>query len=125
VFDFAAVAGYPLDFNTDRPHRFDTGGRNWVHLYRYLDQKDITLTAARWISMVDPQTATEVKLEMIDGFVHVGQVGHGAVTGWADETARQAFFCHLVERSEDDGTLDDLALGHDVPTPHMVQMSRR
>jgi hypothetical protein len=73
VYDRAAIAGFFPDFNNDLPRRLDTGGRNWVQIYRHLDRERLRFAAARSAVLRVPGDGEELAVELIDDcLLHVG-----------------------------------------------------
>ena len=71
VFDRAAVADFLPDFNNDYPRQLDTGGRNWMQIYRHLDRSRIRFADGRSQEIYlpdDPQLAT---VYWVDSCLHV------------------------------------------------------
>ena len=93
IFDFAEASKYDLDFGTERPRGHDTGGRNWVQFFRYLDKDRVRLADLCVIELHDPLTGIAFPIEMMDTFAHFGQASHSRILS----PARREFFTRFVE----------------------------
>jgi hypothetical protein len=96
VYDFGSVSQVDLDFNIDKSRHLDTGGRNWLKLYRHLDAEKLELADTVEVTPVG-QNPEESMFELMDEFMHL-RGGAGAVgAGFA---ARKAIAEHLVDAIE-------------------------
>jgi len=66
MYDFATVAGLPLNFLYDFSRKLDTGGRNWNCLYKNYDREKLNLAASEFIMVKDPVTRETISLQVID-----------------------------------------------------------
>lgn len=107
VYDFAKVAGLPLDFTTDNPLLLDTGGQNWTRLYRHLDTKHMRFANERLVKLKVAKIATALPFMFIDGsLLHIGGVSHRE-----DAHNRLMFIEHVLDALwTNQHTLDDFIL---------------
>ncbi len=102
VYDFAEASQHELDFGTDRARGHDTGGRNWVQFYRYLDKDRVRLADLCVIELHDPLTGASFPIEMMDVFAHYGYASHPRII----RPERREFFARFL----DDAALKKQAL---------------
>jgi hypothetical protein len=98
AFDYARVAGLPLDFRQDWFNGLDTGGANWSVLYRRFDLPQLLATgafASVTVEPVEPADPSVGSLERIaDAWLHIGNA-----SGWAPiEPGRPARVDALLAR---------------------------
>lgn len=110
VFDHAALKSRMLDFNYESPMKLDTGGYNWLRLYRNLDAAGMRFTEDRRIRFREPDTNATFDAAMFDGFVHVGGASY---TAKGREKNRISFFQRLVAHVEAGGEWQDLVVPAD------------
>lgn len=105
VFDRAAIATCAPDFNTDIPRLLDTGGRNWLQIYRRLDRAGLRFSnvCAEWLK--HPVDGTMVQIELVDDCLHVGGVSTPTIPHAAND---RVFIEGIVRHVSDGGTLADL-----------------
>jgi hypothetical protein len=105
IYDFASVERYALDFNNDNPRLLDTGGRNWLQIYRYLDRSKIRFAEWRQEWVRDPGDGIRRQAYFVDGMVHVGGAGFGDKSY---PPTKPEFFQRLVRSFEDGATIEQL-----------------
>ena len=111
VFDGRAVEGRMPDFNHDVPRNLDTGGRNWLRVYRHLDRSQIGFASLDPVGLRDPQAKQPVTAQLIDGaLLHVSGAGHGEKR---IPPLRPAFFASILEATEQGASLAEFM----VPVP--------
>src|SRR3990167_3581136 len=110
VFDHAALKARLLDFNYEGPMKLDTGGYNWMRLYRDLDATRMRFAKGAHIRFREPDTHATYDAAMFDGFVHVGGASY---TAKGREPGRIAFFQRLVAHIEAGGQWQDFVLPGD------------
>jgi glycosyltransferase involved in cell wall biosynthesis len=97
VFDNAAIKERKLDFGYDRPFNLDTGGNNWLRLYRFLDDRAMRFARIRTTWFRDPADMSIHGGIMFDSFLHVVGASYGAK---GRDARRVAFFQHLIGEIE-------------------------
>lgn len=111
IFDFTAVEGRMPDFNHDVPRNLDTGGRNWLRVYRHLDRSRIGFASFDQVWLQDPQAELPTKAQLVDGtLLHVSGAGHG---GKRIPPIRPAFFAGILDATERGASLEEFM----VPEP--------
>jgi hypothetical protein len=100
VFDHAALKSRLLDFNYEGPMMLDTGGYNWMRLYRDLDAAGMRFAKAVHVRFREPDTQATYEAAMFDDFVHVGGASY---TTRGREPNRIAFLQRLVAHVEAGG----------------------
>jgi hypothetical protein len=110
VFDHAALKPRLLDFNYESPMMLDTGGYNWMRLYRDLDATGMRFAKGAGIKFREPDTHATYDAAMFDGFVHVGGASYSAK---GREPGRIAFFRRLVAHVEAGGQWQDFVVPAD------------
>jgi hypothetical protein len=77
MFDFATVAGLPLNFLYDFSRGLDTGGRNWNCLYSRHDRSRLRFASSRLQEVCSPVSGECMKLQVLDDrWLHVGGAGY-------------------------------------------------
>lgn len=72
-FDGTVIDRFRLDFNHDQLRRLDTGGRNWIRLYRHIDSKNVSFAFSEGREVTSPNGQCKYVMQFIDGsFVHIG-----------------------------------------------------
>jgi hypothetical protein len=107
VFDRAAVAGFDPDFNNDNPRLLDTGGRNWLRIYRKLDRAGLRFATKTLERFRLPRDTTVATVQRIDDCLHVG--GASFEAGSAAEKQIEAFYRGIIGHLDAGGTLAALA----------------
>ncbi len=75
VYDFTAVADYPLDFTPDNTLKLDTGGQNWTRLYRHLDPGCVRFAPVKFIEISVEGSALSEPFMLVDGsLLHIGKL---------------------------------------------------
>jgi hypothetical protein len=118
IYDFASVERFALDFNNDNPRLLDTGGRNWLQIYRHLDGNKILFADWHREWLRDPADQTPRLMSFADNLLHVGGAGFGE---YRFSRYEPELYQRLIRRFEDGATLDDLRciVRHVQPTaPH-------
>jgi hypothetical protein len=105
IYDFASVERFALDFNNDNPRLLDTGGRNWLQIYRYLDRSKIRFAEWRLETVRDPTDGTPRPAHFVDDSLHIGGAGFGEKNRSPN---RPEFYQRLIRSFEDGATLDEL-----------------
>ncbi len=105
IYDLASVERFALDFNNDNPRLLDTGGRNWLQIYRYLDKSKIRFATLRLEKLRDAPGGTERNAYFVDHALHVGGAGFGEKSYSLN---KPAFYQRLVRSLEDGMPLDEL-----------------
>ena len=105
TYDFASVERFALDFNTDIPRLLDTGGRNWLQIYRFLDQSKIRFAKIRLETLRDSADGTARQAYFVDDSLHVDGAGFGDKSYSLN---KPEFYQRLVRSLEDGATLDEL-----------------
>ena len=105
IYDFASVERFALDFNNDNPRLLDTGGRNWLQIYRYLDRSKVLFADWRREWLRDPADQAPRLVSFADDLLHVGGAGFGEHRNSRNEPE---LFQRLIRRFEDGATLDEL-----------------
>ena len=113
VFDRAAVAGFDPDFNNDNPRLLDTGGRNWLRIYRNLDRAGLRFATRTLERFRLPRETTVATVQRIDDCLHVG--GASFEAGSAAATQIEAFYRGVIRHLDAGGTL--AALNADAREP--------
>jgi hypothetical protein len=113
VFDRAAVAGFDPDFNNDNPRLLDTGGRNWLQIYRNLDRARLRFATRTFARLRLPGEAAVATVHRIDGCLHVG--GASFEAGSANETQLEGFYRRVIRYLDAGGAL--AALNADAREP--------
>ena len=105
IYDFVSVERFALDFNNDNPRLLDTGGRNWLQIYRYLDRTKIQFADwhREWVR--DPADARPRLVYFVDDLLHVGGAGFGEQRTSRNEPG---LFQRLIRSLEDGATLGEL-----------------
>jgi hypothetical protein len=96
VFDFAAVGALPLDFTTDAPLHLDTGGQNWMRLYRYIRPETLRFAEHRSRRVQLDGGDVPVSVEMVDEWLHIGGISYRDDAGARLDTAERVL-AHLGE----------------------------
>jgi len=104
IFDYTAVKMRDLDFNYERPLRLDTGGYNWLRLYRYLDRDSLDYAGKCRATFRDSQDDDEHYCDLNDTFAHVGGASYKPA---GRDAQRIAFFQRLVADIEQGGRWRD------------------
>lgn len=77
MFDFASLAGLPLNFLYDFSRGLDTGGRNWNSLYRHHDSSRLRFASSHLQEVCSPASGKSMQLQMLDErWLHVGGAGY-------------------------------------------------
>jgi hypothetical protein len=76
IYDFASIERFALDFNNDNPRLLDTGGRNWLEIYRYLDRSKIRFADLHGEWVRDPADGRPRRTTFVDELLHVGSVSY-------------------------------------------------
>lgn len=105
IYDFASVERFALDFNNDNPRLLDTGGRNWLQIYRYLDRSKIRFAEWRRKKVRDPVDGTPRLAYFVDDSLHIGGAGFSEKS---HSSNRPEFYQRLIRSFEDGATLDEL-----------------
>jgi hypothetical protein len=105
IYDFASVERFALDFNNDNPRLLDTGGRNWLQIYRYLDRSKVLFADWRREWLRDPADQAPRLVYFADDLLHVGGAGFGEHRNSRNEPE---LFQRLIRGFEDGATLDEL-----------------
>lgn len=76
-FNTALIGNHNLDFNHDQIRVLDTGGRNWVKFYRYLDERNLAKADSTRREIVSVDGSHIYRPDCFDrGFLHVGGASH-------------------------------------------------
>jgi hypothetical protein len=105
IYRFQDVVNCAPDFNNDVPRHLDTGGRNWLRIYRHLDFDKMKFAEAGTTNIRFGDASDNECLETVDTCLHVSGVNIGS---YRKGLSNQAFFEQIVRHIEDGGTLDDL-----------------
>lgn len=105
IYDFASVERFALDFNNDNPRLLDTGGRNWLQIYRYLDRSKIKFADWRLETLRDPADGAPRPTHFADDSLHIGGAGFGEKSY---SPYKPEFYQRLIRSFEDGATLDEL-----------------
>ena len=105
MYDFASVERFALDFNNDNPRLLDTGGRNWLQIYRHLDRSKILFADWRSEWLRDPTDGAPRQAYFADDLLHIGGAGFGEKS---HSPNRPEFFQRLIRSFEEGATLDEL-----------------
>ena len=105
IYDFASVERYALDFNNDNPRLLDTGGRNWLEIYRYLDRSKIRFAEWRREWVRDPADGSPRRTSFVDDMLHTGGAGFGENSNASNDPA---FYRRFVLALEAGAALDEL-----------------
>lgn len=105
VFDRAAIAKFAPDFNNDLPRQLDTGGRNWMQIYRHLDRARLRFARQTNATLRCAGHDGPVRMEMYDDCLHVGGAGYAGTRGIVD---KRAFVECVIRHIESGGTLGEL-----------------
>lgn len=72
-FNFRLISRYRLDFNHDQARNLDTGGRNWVKLYRYLNEVPLVQAYNGERKVCSLNGSQVYRVQCIDyAFLHIG-----------------------------------------------------
>lgn len=73
IFDFECVGRLPLDFYPDPDRELFTGGRNWEHVYRHLDESSLAFATlrSRLFDEVLDRRGKPLRCGIIDGWLHL------------------------------------------------------
>ncbi len=106
MFDRAAIAGFRPDFNNDNPRLLDTGGRNWMQVYRHFDRDRIRFAVGRMQELHLPGDPRGFLVQRIDNLLHVG----GASFRDRDDNKTRLENVHrgVVRHLQSGGTLAEL-----------------
>jgi len=97
-----AVEGRPLNFLYDFSRGLDTGGRNWIPLYRGLDQARLRFAPQEFRALTLPSGATR-EVEIVDGrWLHIGGISYNN-----NLAPKFAFHAELRRLLEDEGVSFD------------------
>ncbi len=107
VYDFVAVERYPLDFNNDLPRKLDTGGQNFMALYRHLDRDALRFTYLHREQITDPLDGSERSVDFIDDCMHIGSLTRPIAIGRPAKYA-PTFYQRIVQACEAGAKLGDL-----------------
>ncbi len=105
IYDFASVERFALDFNNDNPRLLDTGGRNWLQIYRHLDRSKVLFADWRREWLRDLADQTPLLVSFADDLLHIGGAGFGE---HRNSRYQPELFQRLIRRFEDGATLNDL-----------------
>jgi hypothetical protein len=109
MFDRAAIAELRPDFNNDIPRRLDTGGRNFMQIYRHLDRDRIRRAGVRMQEFHLPGDPRGFFVQRIDNLLHVG--GASFHDGDDDKTKlEEDFYRGVVRHVQCGGTLAELTM---------------
>jgi hypothetical protein len=104
-FDRRKIERFRPDFNHDVPRHLDTGGRNWMRIYRHLAEGEYGFSEIEQIPVDAVQDGERLRIQSLDGALHVG----GASFGPARRIVKDAgVFERLVQRIEAGETFDDI-----------------
>jgi hypothetical protein len=84
IFDGRYAEAPILDFAQDWFIGLDTGGRNYRRLFKSYDLANLNFARVRLEDHRDPATGDVISVELIDGWLHVGNV-----SGWDSEQRRE------------------------------------
>lgn len=102
TFDRAAIADLRPDFNNDLPRQLDTGGCNWMRIYRHFDRDRIRYADVRKQKLYLPGFRYGFLVERIDDCLHVrGGSDH-------DKARLEDFYRGLVRHLQEGGTIAEL-----------------
>jgi hypothetical protein len=105
VFDRAAIAKFAPDFNNDVPRQLDTGGRNWMQIYRHLDRARMRFANVRTEWLYCSEHDGPLPALMFDDCLHVGGASYAKKSG---PVVGRAFVECVARHIESGGTLADL-----------------
>jgi hypothetical protein len=98
VYDFTAVAAFPLDFNNDVPRLLDTGGQNFSALYRHHDRAAMRFARENdEAPLLDPLDGSERHVQLIDDCAHISRVSYDTPPASRPD---RAFYQRLVQACE-------------------------
>jgi hypothetical protein len=106
MFDRAAIAGRYPDFNNDIPRVLDTGGRNFMQIYRYLDRDRLRRAGVRVQEFRLPGDPRGFLVQRIDNLLHVG--GASFHDDDDNKTKLKDFYRGVVRHLQGGGTLAEL-----------------
>jgi hypothetical protein len=106
MFDRAAIAALRPDFNNDIPRVLDTGGRNFMQIYRHLDRERIRRAGVRTQEFRLPGDPRGFLVQQIDDCLHVN--GASSRDGDYDMTKLEDFYRGVVRHLQRGGTLAEL-----------------
>jgi len=105
AYDFAAVGQLPLNFLNDFSIGLDTGGRNWLPLYRNHDRWRLRFGTWRLAQVEDPLLGALRPIDVIDDkWIHLCGAGYSSRF---KETLD--FYERLAKASEEGATLQTLS----------------
>jgi hypothetical protein len=108
MFDYAAIEGRLPDFNHDVPRNLDTGGRNWLRIYRHLDRSRIRFASFDHVLLRDPESTEPAKAQVVDGtLLHISGAGHGIKR---QPPIRPAFYEGILDATEKGAGLGEFLL---------------
>lgn len=106
-YDFSAVQYLPLNFLNDFSIGLDTGGRNWLPLYRNYDRSRLRFGAWRLARVPDRVLGTDRPVDVIDGnWIHLCGAGYSSRF---KETLD--FYERIAKAAEEGATLRTLTSG--------------
>ncbi|RST83102.1 hypothetical protein EJC49_22905 [Aquibium carbonis] len=100
VFDFEQVGDRPLDFYPDPDRELFTGGRNWEHVYRHLDDRALAFGqfhSHAFEDMLD-RDGKPLRCGIIDRWMHLG-----GASRFPDKIAASAFFQQVLDARQPGG----------------------
>jgi hypothetical protein len=94
IFDFGHVGALPLDFYPDPDRQLFTGGRNWEHVYRHLDQSMLTFAShrSRIFEEVRDREGEALRCGIIDGWLHIS-----GASRFPEKLAAREFFQKVLD----------------------------
>jgi hypothetical protein len=100
-YEFREVQSLPLNFLNDFSIGLDTGGRNWMCLYKKFDRFRLNFAAYQDTEVMDPLDGTPSKLSILDdNWLHLGGAGYSS--GFRE---RANFYERILCALEECGTL--------------------
>jgi hypothetical protein len=112
IFEFAAIGDRLPDFNHDVPRNLDTGGRNWLRIYRHLDRSRIGFASLDQVWLRNPSGKAPVRVQLVDGsLLHIGGAGH---SGNRNPPIPPAFYASILDATEQGANLGEFL----VPEPN-------
>ena len=105
MYRLSALSNYIVDFNTDIPRELDTGGRNWLAVYRHLERDRLKFATRGSVRLRVGDGLPAWPVETIDDHLHILGVSFG---DRRPALGDKSFFNAIVRHVEQGGTPSDL-----------------
>lgn len=116
-FNARKIEGFSPDFNHDVPRHLDTGGRNWVRIYRHLAEGQYGFADDEQIPVDAVRDGERLHIQSVDRCIHVGGASFGPLRRIVKDAG---VIERLVERIEAGEVFDDI-VRYDSVDGHPIQ----